>query len=112
MVVVFEHNGVLYEMTADEIEAAYRYQERMNRLCDAKRQFLEFAYGCDPDALEHGDREYQEISFEEEYGFPICDGLLMLNAFVDRYEDLFDCNVAENITWHDAIEQELGDARK
>lgn len=112
MVIVFEHNGVLYEMTADEIEAAYRYQERMNRLCDAKRQFLEFAYGCDPDELDHGDREYQEISFEEEHGFPISDGLLMLDAFVDRYEDLCDCNVAENDTWRNAIQEELAEFRK
>lgn len=112
MSIVFEHNGVIYEMTADEIEAAYRYQERMHRLADAKRHFLEFAYGCDPDELDHADREYQEFSFEEEHGFPISEGLLMLDEFVDRYEDLIDCNVAENDTWRNAIQEELAECKQ
>lgn len=112
MPIKFTHLGVEYEMTAEEIEAAYRYQERQNRLLDAKRHYLLFVYGIDPDELEQLDLEYQEANFEEEYGFPVPEGYKMLDAFVDRYEDLFDCNVAENDTWRNAIEQELADCKQ
>ena len=111
MIVVFEYNGVLYEMPEEQMEAAYRYLERQNRLLDAKCQFFEFAYGCDPDSLEPGDCVYQEISFEERYGFPISVGLMMLDKFVDRYEKQADCNVAENVTWQSAIEEVLEEAK-
>ena len=36
MIVVFEYNGVLHEMPEEQMEAAYRYLERQNRLLDAK----------------------------------------------------------------------------
>lgn len=112
MLIKFTHLGVEYEMTAEQIEAAYRYQKRQNRKQDAERQFLDFVYGDDPNNLELIDLQTQENYFLEEYGFSVEDGLKMLDAFVDRYEDLFDCNADENATWHDAIEQELGDTRK
>jgi hypothetical protein len=112
MSVVFDHLGVFYEMTAEEIEAAYRYQQRQYRLEDAERQFLLFVYGCDPGELNHGELEYQEFDFEERYGVSVSDGLAMLDAFVDRYEDLMDCNVAENDTWRNAIQEELADRKQ
>lgn len=112
MPIKFSYLGVEYEMTPDQIEAAFRFQFRQYRLMDAKRQFLEFAYGCDPEALDRFGCDYQELCFEKEFGFSISVGMQMLDAFVERFEKLFDCNTAENATWRDAIEDVLGEARK
>lgn len=40
----FTHHGKTYEMTEDQIEAAFRYQERQYRKEDAKYQLDEFVY--------------------------------------------------------------------
>ena len=36
----------------------------------------------------------------------------MLDDFVDTFEDFADCNVDENQTWHDAIEEVLEEVGK
>ena len=47
--VTFEFEGKVYQMTREEIEAAYRYREREYRQSDAEIALQYFVFGCDPD---------------------------------------------------------------
>jgi len=106
-VIRFEHDGKMYVMTADEIEAAYRYQERQYRLSDAERQFNLFALGADPDSLDDDELHDAISSFEKVNGIGYEEAMGLLEAFADRYEDNFDCNVDENTAWENAVREVL-----
>lgn len=105
-VVNFEHNGVKYAMTEQEIEAAYRYRLHQYRLEDARRHLNIFVFGVD-DGSAFDDPEYEEdrANFAVEYGitysFAMSDE--MLEEYVRRFEDSFDCNCDENRQWEAAI---------
>lgn len=105
-VVRFEHNGVQYAMTEQEIEAAYRYQEHQYRLKDAEVHLNFLAFGYD-DGSDFDDPESQraKAGFAEKYGISYEEAASdeMLEEYLQRFEDLFDCNASENSVWEAAI---------
>lgn len=111
-VIRFEHNGVKYAMTEQEIEAAYRYQEHQYRLADARRQFNLFVFG-DDDGVDFDDPKYEDtkFNFAVKYGITYTDASSddMLEEYLRRYENRFDCNYDENSQWEAAICAVLAD---
>lgn len=100
----FSHLGVQYEMTTEQIEAAYRYQLHQYRLADAARQLSILAFGLDdPDELDENTRKEDEQTFLDTYGLSYEEAKDMLELFAERFEDDFDCNVDENSAWQNAI---------
>lgn len=79
---------VMYEMTEDQIEAAYRYQEHQYLIEDAKNQlelnadWIEDRYGC---------------SYDEIIG--------VAEKLAKRFEESYDCSIPENETWNAVIEE-------
>lgn len=109
-VVHFEHNGVKYAMTEQEIEAAYRYQERQYRLLDAKSHLNALVFGVD-DGSDFNDPEDEQSKrdFAEDYGISYDEAVSedMLAEYLRRFEDCFDCNYDENSQWEAAIKTVL-----
>ena len=103
----FEYNSVKYAMTEQEIEAAYRYQEHQYRLQDAKRHLNILAFGlCDDESgFDVPAYDEQKNYFAEIYGISYDQAMTddMLEAYLDQFEDDFDCNTDENSLWEDAI---------
>lgn len=107
MMIKFTHLGVEYEMTEQQIEAAFRFQERRYRMADARYQLDEFIYGDDPGCLSYFDREYQEESFWERYGMYPAEAYTMLDKILDRFEKNESCDKEENTVWQDSIREVL-----
>ncbi len=110
----FEHDGVKYDMTEKEIEAAYRYREHQCRLEDAKRQLNIVIFGyddADPEDPEFSDDLKQ---FEQQYSTSYEEAAApdMLEEYLRRYESRFDCNQSENDQWEAAIVAALEDAKE
>lgn len=102
--VAFEFEGKVYQMTREEIEAAYRYREREYRQSDAEVAIEYFAFGSeDPESMT--DAEYKQAvdSFEEQYGVKYNDLMKRAPEIVDLFFQKQDCNIAENQTWEDTI---------
>lgn len=102
--VTFELEGKVYQMTREEIEAAYRYREREYRQSDAEVAIEYFAFGSeDPESMT--DAEYKQAvdSFEEQYGVKYNDLMKRAPEIVDLFFQKQDCNIAENQTWEDTI---------
>lgn len=102
--VTFEFEGKVYQMTREEIEAAYRYREREYRQSDAEVAIEYFAFGSeDPESMT--DEEYKQAvdSFEEQYGVKYNDLMKRAPEIVDLFFQKQDCNIAENQTWEDTI---------
>ena len=102
--VTFEFEGKVYQMTREEIEAAYRYREREYRQSDAEVAIEYFAFGSeDPESMT--DAEYKQAvdSFEEQYGVKYNDLMKRALEIVDLFFQKQDCNIAENQTWEDTI---------
>lgn len=102
--VTFEFEGKVYQMTREEIEAAYRYREREYRQSDAEVAIEYFAFGSE-DAESMTDAEYKQAvdSFEEQYGVKYNDLMKRAPEIVDLFFQKQDCNIAENQTWEDTI---------
>lgn len=103
MMIKFTHLGVEYEMTEEQIEAAFRYQERQYRRMDAESQLDEFIYGDNPGNLMRIDREIQEMDFKEMYEMEVADAYELLDEIVDRFDKMFTCEIGENTIWQEAI---------
>lgn len=102
--VTFEFDGKVYQMTREEIEAAYRYREREYRQSDAEVAIEYFVFGSeDPESMT--DAEYKQAvdSFEEQYGVKYNDLMKRAPEIVDLFFQKQDCNIAENQTWEDTI---------
>lgn len=102
--VTFEFEGKVYQMTREEIEAAYRYREREYRQSDAEVAIEYFAFGSEyPESMT--DAEYKQAvdSFEEQYGVKYNDLMKRAPEIVDLFFQKQDCNIAENQTWEDTI---------
>lgn len=111
-VVNFEYNGVKYAMTEQEIEAAYRYREHQYRLEDARRQFNTIVFGSDGESgLDDLEREQARTDFVERYGIGYEEASSddMLEEYLRRFENRFDCNQDENSQWEAAIMAVLED---
>ncbi len=99
----FEHDGKMYRMTPEEIEAAYRYQEMQYRRCDAESAVNMYVFGEDAESLDGDDYEDAVSQFEREYGVKYNDLMENIPEIVGLFFQKKDCNIAENQTWEDAI---------
>ena len=89
---------ITYEMTEDQIEAAYRYQEAHYCAMDAKRFIDERLEWLD------GDKN----AFEKEYGVSYDDAIEDIDYLASRFMDEFDCNVPENEIWDEVLGEYFG----
>lgn len=98
---IFFYMGKRYEMTDDEIAAAYHFKEQQNLLEDAARQLLTFIFDDDPDNVSEIDQVQKICDFERTYG--IRPEEVNLRQIISKYEKLSGGNVPENIAWESAI---------
>ncbi len=101
--VTFKHEGKVYQMTPDEIEAAYRYQERQYRKCDAEAAVNSYVFGTDPEALDDDEYEEDVKDFERRTGVKYADLMGRVPQIVGLFFQKQDCNVDENQTWESAV---------
>lgn len=102
--VTFEFEGKVYQMTREEIEAAYRYREKEYRQSDAEVAIEYFAFGSeDPESMT--DAEYKQAvdSFERQNEVKYDDLRASIPEIVGVFFQKQDCNIAENQTWEDVI---------
>lgn len=79
---------ITYEMTEDQIEAAYRYQEHQYLIEDAKNQL-----------------ELNADWIEDRYGYSYDEIIGVAEKLARRFEESFDCSISENETWNAVIEE-------
>lgn len=103
----FTHLGVEYEMSEQQIEAAFYYQLRQHMKVDAKCQLDQFIYGDDPDCLNSTARQIQEDDFKDRYGMDASVAYMLVDKIIDRYDKTESCDVDENTTWENAIRDVL-----
>lgn len=85
-IVVTSWNGKSWEMTPEQIEAAYRYKERQYRIEDAENQL-----------------ELNADWIQDEYGYSDDEIMDFADELAERFQDNFDCNESENDAWIDRI---------
>lgn len=85
-IVVTSWNGKSWEMTPEQIEAAYRYKERQYRIDDACNQL-----------------ELNADWIEEKYGYSNDEAIGYAEELAELFQDNFDCNVPENEAWRNCI---------
>lgn len=79
---------ITYEMTEDQIEAAYRYQEHQYLIEDAKNQL-----------------ELNADWIEDRYGYSYDEIIGVAEKLAGRFEESFDCSISENEIWNAVIEE-------
>ena len=101
-------NGVTYTLTADELEQAYREQERNYRIEDARFHlecFLQIRYSFTG----------WETAFRRESGVTVEDLTnpesqhYVLDWMADQYDDRQDCNRDENSVWEEIVQETLSE---
>lgn len=85
------------ELTAEEIEQAFRIQEKKYRLEDV-RNAIYSAY----ESEQISEEDYEKIQDNEKFQ----------EAVLDEYEKRFNCNVPENVTWEYALKEVLKEVDK
>ena len=85
-IVVTSWNGKSWEMTPEQIEAAYRYKERQYRIDDAYNQL-----------------ELNADWIEEKYGYSYNEIIEFSEELAERFQDDFDCDVPESEVWRNCI---------
>lgn len=109
-----------FELTEDELEAAYRKRVHQYRLADAEAQLSTF-FGINTEkesSFDEEDSEENSHAFVMKYGYPFVELMdaesrsYALEALVAEYEDAMDCNVAENDTWQSVIAEYFARERK
>ena len=114
----FEHNGVKYAMTREEINAAYAYKDREYQEEDALRQLDYFVFGYEnPDFGDNpedaGPGEAEDLAaFEEKYEISYMEARKLKTHFVARFNSTASCGTAENDIWHNAIEAVLNEVKE
>ncbi len=92
-----------FELTEDELEAAYRKRVHQYRLADAEAQLSTF-FGINTEkesSFDEEDSEENSHAFVMKYGYPFVELMdaesrnYALEALVAEYEDAMDCNVAK-----------------
>lgn len=93
------------------LELLYRVKKRMHHLKNAESRLMYLIYGDDaPDDLSDDEKEAAMRTFFEQYpGVDYQMALGMLDCFVERFEDDFDCNIPVNLTWESAITDVLSE---
>lgn len=96
-----ERDGTFYELTAEELERAFREKERQYLCEDAELHFMEFVNGI----------------FLAAYGFTFEDAIdeyskdYVLPRFVERFMDEQDCNEPENAVWKRIVDEFMKEKR-
>ena len=85
-IVVTSWTGKSWEMTFEQIEAAYRYRELQYRIDDAKNQL-----------------ELNADWIQDEYGYSSDEIAGYAEELAERFQDNIDCNVSENNAWINCI---------
>ena len=85
-IVVTSCDGKSWEMTPEQIEAAYRYREYQYRIDDAKNQL-----------------EWNADWIRYEYGYSYDEAIEYAEELAERFQDDFDCNMSENSIWINCI---------
>lgn len=104
---IFFYLGKRYEMTEEELEAAYRFRQQQYLEKDAKSHLDEFIFGGDPGNMSEFDIEYQVADFFERYHMEVEEAYGKLQDIVSRFEKCADCNIDENSRWDNAIRDVL-----
>lgn len=100
------------ELTPDEIEQVYRYQEHRYLLMDAEHHLAE--YFCIEDSYNEDMQPGEFQEFEDVMGFSFGEAInassehYLLEDLVNDYELNRDCNDDENSTWESIIERYAG----
>lgn len=110
--ICFEHDGVEYSLTRGEIDAAWAFKEKELRLEDAERHLEYLVFGCDRDELDDIEIIACIDFFEQRFGVSYADALDMKELFVVQYDNIFDCNTAENVLWNESIFSVLESANR
>lgn len=105
-----EVNGTVVEieLTRIEIETAFREQQRSYMIMDAESHLTELSDELEGDGSSL--RKVYGISLETAIDEKSPDYLL--DSVVDMYERHFDCNIDENTTWRNAVEDMLKDVKE
>ena len=104
---IFFYNGKRYEMTDEQLEAAYRFRQQQYREQDAKSHLDEFIFGGNPADMSEFDIQYQVADFFERYHMEVEEAYGKLQQIVSRFEKNADCNIDENSRWETAIRDVL-----
>ena len=105
---------IIYEDDAED-EECYRKVEVGYRLTDAENALIDY-FGGDSDYSQIPDEEKEK--FKTEFGFSLYELFdiesknYILGDLVDFFFDNQDCNVGENITWENAINEVLRGIRR
>lgn len=103
--VTFDYEGKTYQMTPEEIEAAYRYREQQYRQSDAEFAIQQFAFGADdPEFMDDEEFDSRTAEFEQTYRVKYEDLMKKAAEIVGIFFCKQDCDVADNTTWELAIE--------
>jgi hypothetical protein len=102
----FIYNGKEYDMTSEQIMAAYRYQEHQFHLMDAKNSLEHLVFG---DEYNEDERKEAMRFFKETYGitYKAASTPDMLEEYLCQFEERFDCNFDENSQWENAVKSVL-----
>lgn len=104
---VWFYHGKRYEMTEEQLEAAYRFRQKQYRMVDAKSHLEQFIYGDEPSTMSDFDIQYQEDDFFDRYHMTPQEAFGKLQKIVSRYDQDCDCNLDENSRWRNAIQNVL-----
>lgn len=94
-----QRNGKTIELTAAEVEEAYREQLHNYRKQDAVKHLGDM-FGGEPEEFSH------------KYGIDLDEMVKddgFLDVCVERFEDELDCNIDENSQWENAIQTTLAE---
>lgn len=84
-------------LTNEQLEAAYRYQQRQYTIADAEAAIKAIIYATDDfDDLDEAELTEAENTFAEKMGFDFEYALSYADVVADRYLDNVDCNQAYN----------------
>lgn len=86
-------------LSSETIEKIYRKREHQYLLEDTQSQFVQYIFG---------DEEVPDEQIEQEiHNLKSSHGNNIFERFVEEFEDLKDCNVADNNTWEVTIKNVL-----
>ena len=103
----FEYQGKQYELTPQEINAAYFYRLNKDRLEDAKRHLEMRVFGDEIHTLNERVVEDAKAIFRVRYGIDYTQIQSKLDDIVTHYEMLYDAGTDDNALWSLAIDKVL-----
>lgn len=104
-----------FSLSDGELHEAYREQQKIFQLRDAKNHLEYFVFGTERAAMNEEDEAAEMGWFQKQYGFSYEDAtnpsseFYILEEAVCRFQDRKDCNIDENSIWARVIESVLED---